>query len=457
MSPLLGYTGRMSESLFPTRWAEDRPPSLEKFTSDFADDFACAEYLAKKRWRSGFKCPKCGGNRAWRLEARPWVWECQGVQVGQGGQRTRTGCHHQTSLIAGTVMHGTHLPLRKWFLAAYLVATHSNGISALQLQPKLGVGYKTAWLLLHKLRRAMVNPVRSPLSGIVEIDETNVPFRSKDEPKGGGQGRSSIGKIFMVGAVEVREGRYPGRMRLERIVNIDRESLHAFIARNTTVGTLLLTDGNTAYRRMPQRDHSAINLSAENAPKAHEVLPWVHRVFSNFKRWSYGTYHGLRKKHIDIYANEFVFRWNRRRRFQTNIDTMLGLGQKIGRVTWRDIVGDTRRWKHEHYEQVLKMVDPKRLERAWAYAIDNGLDIFDALDDIRREEKRHKYARRVPCRPALPQRRQGEERNTRRYVHPPGLSPTEISNGYLRHIPLGSKITIPRLKSPVNGDVKASA
>lgn len=86
------------------RWANDKPPSLEKFTSDFADDYACAEYLAKKRWKSGFQCPRCGGNRAWRLEVRPWVWECQGVVVDDDGTRTTTGCRHQTSLQASTVM-----------------------------------------------------------------------------------------------------------------------------------------------------------------------------------------------------------------------------------------------------------------------------------------------------------------------------------------------------------------
>lgn len=92
MCPPPDYMGGMSESLFPTRWAKDRPPTLEKFTADFADDYACAEYLARKRWKNGFKCPKCGGNRAWRLEARPWVWECQGVHVGEDGQRRRTDC-----------------------------------------------------------------------------------------------------------------------------------------------------------------------------------------------------------------------------------------------------------------------------------------------------------------------------------------------------------------------------
>jgi hypothetical protein len=112
---------------------------------------------------------------------------------------------------------------------------------------------------------------------------------------------------------------------------------------------------------------------------------------------------------------------------------MLGLGQKIGRVTWRGIVGDTRQWKYTHREQVLAMVDPERLKRAEEYAFENGCDIFDALDDIRQEEPRH------------------------RYVHPPSLSPNEIAAGYRRHIPIESKITGSRRKSSVDHEAKTSA
>jgi|GEM_PF-3772522 len=102
-------------------------------------------------------------------------------------------------------MHRSHLPLKTWFLAAHIVATHSNGISALQLQGQLGLGrYKTAWLLLQKLRRAMVDPGRSPLQTLVEIDETEMPFRSKQDPMDKKKaGRSPVGKIFILGAVEL--------------------------------------------------------------------------------------------------------------------------------------------------------------------------------------------------------------------------------------------------------------
>jgi hypothetical protein len=156
-------------------------------------------------------------------------------------------------------MHRTHLPLRTWFLAAHLVATHSNGISALQLQGKLGIGsYKTAWLLLHKLRRAMVDPGREPLGGqdeVVQVDESEMPFRRRTDPLGDGRGRSKVGKIIIGGAVECLENGKMGRIRLEEIKGYGREDLHPFVLRNTYEGSIIMTDGNAAYRRIPGRLH----------------------------------------------------------------------------------------------------------------------------------------------------------------------------------------------------------
>jgi hypothetical protein len=111
-------------------------------------------------------------------------------------------------------MHRSHLPLKVWFTAAWLVATHRNGMSARQLWRQLGLGsYKSAWLLGRKLRAAMVDPDRSPLSGLVEVDETSLPFRTQDDPVEPGPGRSHDGKLLVAGAVEI-EGRGPGRTRL---------------------------------------------------------------------------------------------------------------------------------------------------------------------------------------------------------------------------------------------------
>src|ERR1700758_3382116 len=127
----------------------DFPRSLFEFQQRFADEAACAQYLAATRWPDGFVCPVCGGSKAWRLETKAWTYEC-------------AGCGRQTSVTAGTIMHHSKLPLTAWFWAAYLMATHSNGISALQLQRQLAFGsYKTAWLICAKLRCSMLAPGRS--------------------------------------------------------------------------------------------------------------------------------------------------------------------------------------------------------------------------------------------------------------------------------------------------------
>jgi len=156
-----------------SRWKHDRPLSRAQFEARFPDDAACAAYLAQKRWPDGFVCPSCGGAKGWALKTKAHTWEC-------------AACHRQTSVTAGTILHGSHLPLKVWFTAIHILTSHSNGISALQLQAQLGLGsYKSAWLMLQKLRRAMVNPERSLLEGVVEIDETEMPLRRKDDPPAG--------------------------------------------------------------------------------------------------------------------------------------------------------------------------------------------------------------------------------------------------------------------------------
>src|SRR5580698_1945451 len=250
----------------------DFPRSLIEFQQRFGDEAACAQYLVAMRWPDGFVCPVCGGGKAWRLETKAWTYEC-------------ASCGRQTSVTAGTIMHHSKLPLAAWFWAAYLMATHSNGISALQLQRQLGFGsYKTAWLICAKLRCSVLAPGRSPLAGLVELDETEIACRSKNDPVTGGGGRSHQGKMLVVGAVEIEDGGLgPGRIRLSHDPHV--------------VGQMA----------------------------AHIVLPWVHRIFSNLKVWALGVYHGLRRKHLQSYLDEFVFRFNRRRTRHAAFRSLLGI------------------------------------------------------------------------------------------------------------------------------------
>ena len=300
----------------------DFPRSLLEFQQRFPDEEACAAYLAILRWPAGFVCPACGSRRGWALATKAYTHEC-------------ADCRKQTSVTAGTVMHGSKLALIAWFWAAYLMATHSNGISALQLQKQLGLGsYKTAWLLATKLRRAMVAPERMPLAGLVEVDESLIACRSKDEPPSGGGRRSHQGKLLVAGAVEVGEGG-PGRIRLARIEDFSADSLHAFLGANLALGATARTDGWAGYpgaSGITHDPHVVGNMAA------HMVLPWVHRVFANLKTWALGVYHGLRRQHLQSYLDEFVFRFNRRRTRHAAFRSILGIGVAIKPPTYKMLI-----------------------------------------------------------------------------------------------------------------------
>jgi ISXO2-like transposase domain len=221
-------------------------------------------------------------------------------------------------------MHHSKLPLTTWFWAAYLMATHSNGISALQLQRQLALGsYKTAWLMCAKLRRSMIAPGRSLLGGIVEVDETEMACRSKNDPVTGGGGRSHQGKILVIGAVEVQDGGAgPGRIRLSEAPDYSANSLHAFLAANLAPSATAKTDGWSGYPGAAGVSHDP---HVVGKMAAHIVLPWVHRIFSNLKVWALGVYHGLRRKHVQSYLDEFVFRFNRRRTRHAGFRSLLGI------------------------------------------------------------------------------------------------------------------------------------
>jgi ISXO2-like transposase domain/Transposase zinc-ribbon domain len=304
---------------------DEVPRSLREFEARFPDDQACARWLAAKRWPDGFRCPACGHGYGWELGRGTLRIEC-------------ATCHRQTSVTAGTVLHRSHLPLKVWFLAAWLVATHRNGISARQLWLQLGLGsYKTAWLLLQKLRRAMVDPDRAPLAGLVEVDETTVPFRSRDEPVGRKPGRSGEGRLLIAGAVEIR-GKGPGRTRLAVIGDDAAATLGGFVAANVIAGSTVVSDGWSGYAKLKDVRHDP---RIVGPMAAHVVLPWVHRVFANAKRWALGVYHGLRAAHLQRYLDEFVFRFNRRRTPPAAFASLLGLAVTRDHASYHMLIGRT--------------------------------------------------------------------------------------------------------------------
>jgi transposase-like protein len=272
---------------------EDYPRTLMELEGRFADDSSCRSYLFALRWPTGFVCPRCGGRAAWCMNRGLWL--CG-------------GCRHQASVTAGTIFQDSHLPLTTWFRAMWYVTSQKNGASALGLQRVLGLGsYKTAWAMLHKLRRAMVRPGRDGLTGVVEVDETYWGGREE-----GVVGRQTQDKALIAIAAE-EDGKGIGRVRLRRIPDASRQSLHGFIWQSVEPGSTVRTDGLRAYLGLEGylHDRRVQRLDPEVADK---LMPRVHRVASLLKRWLLGTHQGaIGHDYLDYYLDEFTFRFNRRK------------------------------------------------------------------------------------------------------------------------------------------------
>ena len=263
--------------------------------ASFASEAACRAYLARLRWPTGFRCPRCGSEKAWPVRS---LWECG-------------GCGCQTSVTAGTIFQDTRIPLPVWFRAMWWVTTQKNGASALGLQRVLGLKkYKAAWMMLHKLRRAMVRPGRDLLNGRVEVDECYVGGLEEGLP-----GRLNLEKALVVIAAQ-EDGPGIGRIRMRQIPDASAASLMPFVQDAVAPGSVIHTDGWPGYLPLGSKgyEHEVTFLKRKKKKTPSELMPRVHRVISLLKRWLIGTHQGaVSHKHLDYYLDEFTFRFNRRR------------------------------------------------------------------------------------------------------------------------------------------------
>jgi hypothetical protein len=284
------------------------PRTLGEFQRRFATEKACVAYLIQVRWPQGFECPRCHHPKAWRVSLRSY--RC-------------AGCRKEIHLTAGTVLHGSHLPFRYWFWSAYLMSTLTPGISALQLQKQLGIGsYETALYLCRRLRKAMVNPMREPLQGVVEVDCAYIG----GEAIGRG-GRWIDDKVPIIIAVENR-GDHTGRVRIQEIDGISKWTAHRFIVKNIAPGSQLNTDGGVEFGEIEEKGYVHNGQVQETPAMAGVILPWVHRVIGNLKTWLRGTHHGVDKEHLQSYLDEYVFRYNRRRHREAGFLSLLILSTR---------------------------------------------------------------------------------------------------------------------------------
>ncbi len=244
--------------------AESYPRTLAALESRFAEEDSCLEYLFALRWPEGFLCPHCSGFQAWKMARGLWV--C-------------VGCRRQISVLAGTVFQDTHLPMKTWFRAMWNITSQKNGMRALGLQRVLGLGsYRSACLMLHKLRQAMVRPGREKLHGKVEVDETYWGAVESD----GATGRKTLNKALIMVAAEV-DGRGGGRIRMALIPDFNRETLHRFIGESIDIGSTVCTDALNSYRELKGYRHDRKVQNLKHGGQA--PLPRVHLVISLLKRW----------------------------------------------------------------------------------------------------------------------------------------------------------------------------
>jgi hypothetical protein len=219
-------------------------------------------------------------------------------------------------------MHRSKVSLVEWFWAAWCVGQDKRGVSALQLSKMLGRRYETVWRLLHKLRVALAeDDAVFPLHGVVEVDEAYVGGKTTTDR--GGRSLKDPRRSLVVAAVERQEcrpgnpgvrgtGTRCGAARFSVVDHADAESLVGFVGRVCAKETTVVSDGWRAYDQLGNRDFDHIRIVLGKPEHASEALPLIHTLFSNFEAWLCGTFHGVSKRWLPRYAQEFVYRLNRR-------------------------------------------------------------------------------------------------------------------------------------------------
>ena len=263
--------------------------SFKTFSEQYSGEDVCREKLASFRWPNGFECPHCHGKRFCKLS---------------NGRYQCAECHHQTSVTAGTFLHRSHVSLVVWFQAIYLVTQDKRGISATQLAFMVGVNYKTAWLMLKKIRTAMFQrDAKYLLDGIVEMDDAYIGGPTVGKKRGRGTEKA---KFFV--ALSLDEQRHPRFLKLSVTENLQKDTVRAFAESSIEKGSVVESDGYRSYiPALTSFEHHHKKYDPDSG-----MLKWMHTMIGNVKNAILGTYHGLPKKYLNLYFAEQCYRFNRR-------------------------------------------------------------------------------------------------------------------------------------------------
>jgi ISXO2-like transposase domain/Transposase zinc-ribbon domain len=296
------------------------------FRERFGTEEACRKALLEMRWREGLTCPTCGHRGFCALRTRQLL-QCN-------------RCKKQLRLTAGTVFQDTKLPLTAWFAAIYHLTQSKGGVSSIELGRRLGVKRQTAWLMKHKLMRAMAarEAAKPKLSGRVEVDDA---YLGGERP-GGKRGRGAAGKTPIVAAVETTPERKPKRLRLSVVKGFRKKEVERLAKRDFAPGSSIVSDGLSCWPAVEKAgcSHRPMATGAGRRAASWTPFKWVNTCLGNVKTALAGTYHHVSAKHAQSYLTSFAYRFNRRFQFDSIVERLAWAAVRTAPHPYRIIVAD---------------------------------------------------------------------------------------------------------------------
>ena len=270
--------------------------SLPEFLESYGTEEQCFKALYDWRWPNGFECPECGSKECCQLTTRK-LMQCN-------------KCHLQTSITARTIFAATKLPLKKWFLGMYFLTQDKKGISSLELMRKLGISYKAAWRMKHKLMQVMQErDENKPLSGFVEIDDAYL-----GGVRSGKRGRGAENKTPFVAAVQTNEDSQPEAIKLSVVQGFRTQEIKTWAEKALSPGCTVISDGLPCFNAVINAncEHDRIVCGGGKASVEEPEFYWVNTLLGNLKSAIRSTYHSVKPKYVQRYLAEFEYRFNRR-------------------------------------------------------------------------------------------------------------------------------------------------
>jgi len=296
------------------------------FRERFGTEDACRSVLLEMRWREGLTCPACGGRGSCELKTRK-LFQCN-------------RCKRQVRPTAGTVFQDTKLPLTTRFAAIYHLTQSKGGVSSIELGRRLGVKQGTAWLMKHKLTRAMAEreAAKPKLEGRVEIDDA---YLGGERP-GGKRGRGAAGETPIVAAVETTPERKPRRLRLSVVKGFRKEEVEKIAKRDLAPGTDVVSDGLSCWPAVEKAGCSHRPMVTGSGRRAAGWTPfrWVDTTLGNIKAAILGTHHHVSAKHAPSYLASYAYRFNRRCQLDSIVERLARAAIRTAPQPYRVVIAD---------------------------------------------------------------------------------------------------------------------